>query len=84
MYYYGGGSCGCSGMNYQTPYYPVYNYGNYISIIYITCYCNRNKICKLELMLFFLYFYLFLRYNNTVKKGYGSKEMKLCLKQRTL
>ena len=28
MYYYGGGSCGCSGMNYQTPYYPVYNYGN--------------------------------------------------------
>ena len=25
-------------------------------------------------MLFFLYFYLFLRYNNTVKKGYGSKE----------
>ena len=28
MYYYGGGSCGCSGMN-QTPYYPVYNYGIY-------------------------------------------------------
>jgi uncharacterized protein (TIGR01732 family) len=27
MYYYGGGSCGCSGMN-QTPYYPVYNYGS--------------------------------------------------------
>ena len=26
MYYYGGGSCGNG--NYQTPYYPVYSYGN--------------------------------------------------------
>lgn len=29
MYYYGSGSCGCSGMNNQTPCcYPMYNYGN--------------------------------------------------------
>lgn len=29
MYNYSGSSCGCSGMNYQTPcYYPMYNYSN--------------------------------------------------------
>lgn len=29
MYYYGNSSCGCSGMNYQTPsYYPVGGYNN--------------------------------------------------------
>ncbi len=26
MYYYGGGSCGCSGMN-TAAYYPMYGYG---------------------------------------------------------
>ena len=43
MYYYGGGICGCSGMNYQTPYYPVYNYGN-----------NNNSTYAIILVLFIL------------------------------
>ena len=28
MYYYGGNNYGCSNMNYTTPLYPMYTYGN--------------------------------------------------------
>lgn len=46
MYYYGGGSsCGCSGMNYQTPYYPVYNCG---------CGNNNSSTYAIILVLFIL------------------------------
>jgi uncharacterized protein (TIGR01732 family) len=42
MYYYGGGSCGYP--SNQTPYYPVYNYGNN----------NYNSTYAIILVLFIL------------------------------
>jgi uncharacterized protein (TIGR01732 family) len=44
MYYYGGSSCGCSNMSYQTPYYPIYSYGNN----------NYNSTYAIILVLFIL------------------------------
>ncbi len=47
MYYYGSGSCGCSGMNYQTPsYYPVGGYGYSNN--------NNNSTYAIILVLFIL------------------------------
>lgn len=46
MYNYGGGSCGCSGMNYQTPYYPVYS-----------C-CRNNNNCSTYAIILVLFILL--------------------------